>query len=342
MGLSFSPVQADPGDVESSHDYVGFPRPLGFIISDYDEDNPAEFDFPVAHPLPDDAAHVETVHVKGHRYVIRYELAAGQRVPSLFQTQQFYEKLASDGGYKVMKGGAVGDVTETFYKGTAAHEIWVYLDPAVSANVLTVMESNGAPTASPAPRLSATPHSATLSSLAPPPEPPQGAPAQAPALAPEVTPVVPPPPVDPNGDAIFTQLTISGRVVVPFTFQPGKDALDPSSQPVVDRVVAMMKKHPDLFLRIEGHTDNSGDPEDNMRLSAGRAYAVQAALIDASIEKNRLDSVGVGGLQPLASNNTADGREKNRRIELVMWKKYPASHPADNAPSMPTPTRAGL
>ncbi len=84
----------------------------------------------------------------------------------------------------------------------------------------------------------------------------------------------------------------------------------------------MMKKHSDLFLRIEGHTDNSGDPEAALRLSAQRAFAVQAALVKAQVEQKRLDAVGVGGLQPLADNSTAQGREKNRRIELVMWKHY--------------------
>jgi OOP family OmpA-OmpF porin len=93
----------------------------------------------------------------------------------------------------------------------------------------------------------------------------------------------------------------------------------------------MMNRHPDLVLRIEGHTDNVGDPDDNLRLSAQRALAVQAMLIAARIDKTRLDAVGVGGLQPLADNNTAEGRKKNRRIELVVWKKYPAFHaPAPN------------
>jgi outer membrane protein OmpA-like peptidoglycan-associated protein len=93
----------------------------------------------------------------------------------------------------------------------------------------------------------------------------------------------------------------------------------------------MMRHHPDLFLRIEGHTDNHGDADDNLRLSAQRALAVQGAIMSAHIDGKRLDAVGVGGLQPLADNNTAEGREKNRRIELVMWKKYPAFHaPAPN------------
>jgi outer membrane protein OmpA-like peptidoglycan-associated protein len=132
----------------------------------------------------------------------------------------------------------------------------------------------------------------------------------------------PPPTTDADGDALYASLTGEGRVIAPFVFQPGKDELDSTSQPLVDRIVAMMKKHPDLSLRIEGHTDNTGDPEDNMRLSAQRAFAVRSRIIAGDIDRKRLDAVGVGGLQPLADNATAEGREKNRRIELVVWKRY--------------------
>jgi len=329
--LASATLRADPGDVESSRDYVGFPRPPGFIISDYDEDNPAEFAFPVARPLPIDAAHVEMVQVKGHRYVIRYELTPGARTPSLFQTQQYYEKLASDGGFKIAKSGAVGDVTETFYRATASHVIWVYLEPAISANVLTIVEAAGSLAPPPEPP---RPHLAVASSIVAPPPAPAPTPKVAIPVAripSESTPVpvtqpVPTPPPDPKGDVLYADLSASGRVIIPFVFQPGKDELAASSQPQIDRIVAMMRNHPDLFLRIEGHTDNTGDPDDNMRLSAQRALAVQTMIMAANVNPKRLDAVGVGGLQPLASNATAEGREKNRRIEIVMWKKYPALH----------------
>ena len=118
-----------------------FPAPPGFVISDYDEDNPAEFDFPVARPLTIDADHVEMLHVKGHRYVIRYEPGAGCARAFAFQTQKYYEKLAADNGFNVEKSGAVGDVTETFHRPATDHDIWVYLEPAGTFNVLTVVES---------------------------------------------------------------------------------------------------------------------------------------------------------------------------------------------------------
>ncbi len=49
---------------------------------------------------------------------------------------------------------------------------------------------------------------------------------------------------------------------------------------------------------------------------------MQERLLAAAIDKKRLDAVGVGGLQPIAGNDTVEGREKNRRIELVLWKRY--------------------
>ncbi len=143
LALASAALRADPGDVESSRDYADFPRLPGFIISDYDEDNPAAFDFPVARPLPIDANHLEIVHVKGHRYVIRYELGPGGHASGLFQTQQYYEKLAADAGFTVEKSGAVGNVTETFHQAKAGHEVWIYLEPAITVNVLTIVESVG-------------------------------------------------------------------------------------------------------------------------------------------------------------------------------------------------------
>jgi outer membrane protein OmpA-like peptidoglycan-associated protein len=330
-------LRANPGDAENSADYPGFPRQAGFVISDYTEDNPAESEFPVAHPLPLDSGNVEMVPVRGHRFIIRYELSSGGP-PTVYQTQRYYEKLASAAGFQVAKGGGVGDVSETFYRTMPNHDIWLSVEPSNNVNVLTIIEAprGSTPIAPAVPRITATrPRASTL--VTPGPVVPSGHITPLPTMpseiqaAPGVTPVPVPSSVpgsapDPDGEALYTALTQEGRIVVPFTFQPGKEDLEASSQPEIDRIVAMMGRHPDLFLRIEGHTDNTGDPEDNLRLSAQRAIAVENKLVAADIDKKRLDAVGVGGLQPRADNNTAEGREKNRRIELVLWKKY--SHQA--------------
>jgi hypothetical protein len=128
-----------------------------------------------------------------------------------------------------------------------------------------------------------------------------------------------------------------GRAVLPVTFLPGKPDLDTDSQPVIDRVVAILKLHPDLLLSIEGHTDLTGDAEFNQELSLQRARAVRALLIAGHIGHRRLVAVGLGGTQPLADESTAEGREKDRRIELVVRKataqtESPQTNSPENAP----------
>ena len=273
---------ADTGDVEGSHDYTGLGRMPGFLISDYDEDNPAEYNFPVVHPLPTDAAHLETVRVKGHRYVIRYELKPGAVPYSLLQVQQYFEKFTSDAGYAAEKSGAVGDVSETFHLKKAGHETWIYLVPAMGAYVATIMEARET---------------------------------SAPTVTGEAT-----------EDPLYLAMVKNGQVVLPVVFQPGKADLGAEAQPIISRVSKILDLHPDLLLRIEGHTDNTGDATSNQHLSAARAKSVQNLLIEGGVDKDRLISVGMGGLEPLADNSTREGREKNRRIELVVRRESPQFH----------------
>lgn len=79
----------------------------------------------------------------------------------------------------------------------------------------------------------------------------------------------------------------------------------------------MLKENPDLKLKVEGHTDSTGDPEANLKLSLDRAEAVVAALIGAGIARDRLTAAGHGASRPIADNATDNGRAKNRRVELV-------------------------
>lgn len=80
----------------------------------------------------------------------------------------------------------------------------------------------------------------------------------------------------------------------------------------------MLKQHADLNLLIEGHTDNVGNAESNQALSERRAAAVRNFLIDTyGIDASRLTSKGFGANNPVASNDTPEGRQQNRRVELV-------------------------
>ncbi len=299
----------------------------GFEITDYDEDNPAEYTFSVSRPLAIDLNHLEAVPVEGHRYVIRYEWSDSATPPTLLKTQRYYEKLAAAAGYVMEKSGAVGNVTETFHLEKQGRQIWVFLNPSVRVNMLTVVESR---TATPPP-LAVIPPS-TIVAPAPQSEialTPAAITAPVPTPAPEPTPAPGPesPPAT-TEDPLATILLKDGRVILPLSFLPGKPDLDDDSQPVIDRVVAILKLHPDLDVTIEGHTDLTGDEQYNLLLSKQRAQAVRTLLIAGHISRHRLTAVGLGGTQPVADEGTAVGREKNRRIELVVQTGSTSKEPS--------------
>ena len=89
------------------------------------------------------------------------------------------------------------------------------------------------------------------------------------------------------------------------------------TQPLLDDIAAMLEDFPNWRLQIVGHTNSTGDPAHNERLSRERAAAIKAALVDRGIEAARLESGGAGESKPVASNDTPEGRALNRRVELV-------------------------
>jgi outer membrane protein OmpA-like peptidoglycan-associated protein len=98
-------------------------------------------------------------------------------------------------------------------------------------------------------------------------------------------------------------------------FASGSAAISPKSAALLDRLAREAHACPGN-IRIEGFTDNTGRPGANQRLSAVRAAAVRAALIERGIPAERLQSRGYGAKHPLASNHNAAGRARNRRIEF--------------------------
>lgn len=89
------------------------------------------------------------------------------------------------------------------------------------------------------------------------------------------------------------------------------------SKPVLDEVMALMKKQPSWSFSVEGHTDSVGAAAYNLNLSKRRAAAVVGWLTAAGIDGKRLSSTGHGKEKPVASNETPPGRALNRRVELV-------------------------
>jgi len=101
-------------------------------------------------------------------------------------------------------------------------------------------------------------------------------------------------------------------------FDTGSDRVRPESSPTLKEIAAMLKEHEDLKLTIEGHTDNVGAAAANQSLSEKRAAAVKAALVGSyGVDAARLESKGLGATKPAAKNDTAEGRQTNRRVELV-------------------------
>jgi outer membrane protein OmpA-like peptidoglycan-associated protein len=99
-------------------------------------------------------------------------------------------------------------------------------------------------------------------------------------------------------------------------FDVNKDVLRPESTPVLEELRQALADHADLKVAIEGHTDNTGEDAHNQALSERRAQAVVKYLSGAGIAADRLKAEGKGETAPVADNNTAAGREQNRRVVI--------------------------
>jgi outer membrane protein OmpA-like peptidoglycan-associated protein len=99
-------------------------------------------------------------------------------------------------------------------------------------------------------------------------------------------------------------------------FESGSARLLAESDPVLDRVVQVLKDAPYISLSIEGHTDGEASDEFNLELSRERALAVKTYLIKHGIDASRLTSVGYGETRPIDTNRTPAGRARNRRVEF--------------------------
>ena len=99
-------------------------------------------------------------------------------------------------------------------------------------------------------------------------------------------------------------------------FDFDKASLRPDSKPELERVVTVLKDNPSMKIEISGHTDNKGSATYNLKLSESRSKSVVDYLVSRGIERNRLTFKGYGFLKPIASNDTEEGRQQNRRTEF--------------------------
>ena len=117
--------------------------------------------------------------------------------------------------------------------------------------------------------------------------------------------------VDVNGCEIREVISLSG-----VNFESNSDRLLPGADSVLQDAVATLRMHPDLVVEVAGHTDSDGSAEHNEGLSSRRANTVRDYLVDGGVSATNLTARGYGEAQPIADNATADGKSRNRRVEL--------------------------
>lgn len=113
-----------------------------------------------------------------------------------------------------------------------------------------------------------------------------------------------------EGDLIA--LTLKGDV----TFDVNSDVVLPGLYNELDRIAQILVKYPQTTIVVEGHTDSSGSDAYNQGLSERRALSVQRLLVDRGIVPARISTVGYGETRPVATNDTPEGRQMNRRVEI--------------------------
>ncbi|WP_157977803.1 OmpA family protein, partial [Paraburkholderia kururiensis] len=116
-------------------------------------------------------------------------------------------------------------------------------------------------------------------------------------------------------------------------FDSGKAQLRPGSTRAMVGALEMIKAHPDKRILVAGYTDNVGTPKSNLNLSAARAEAVRDWLIEASgIPATQFAIQGYGDTRPVATNDTPEGRARNRRVEITLIPDTAKNAPSPEAP----------
>ena len=113
---------------------------------------------------------------------------------------------------------------------------------------------------------------------------------------------------------LFTELLSKARI----RFESGKADISVDSAGLLDRLIETALRCPNATIEIAGHTDSAGDEAANQALSEKRAQAVRDQLVKAGLPANRFTPVGYGSTQPLAGNETEEGKAQNRRIDFVV------------------------
>jgi outer membrane protein OmpA-like peptidoglycan-associated protein len=101
-------------------------------------------------------------------------------------------------------------------------------------------------------------------------------------------------------------------------FDTGRAELKSGAFSTIDRLATFLRENPERRVAIEGHTDAVGSDSSNQSLSQRRAEAVRAALVSRGIDGTRITAQGMGEAVPVANNSTGEGRQRNRRVEVII------------------------
>ncbi|MDA8979631.1 OmpA family protein [Chitinophagales bacterium] len=104
-------------------------------------------------------------------------------------------------------------------------------------------------------------------------------------------------------------------------FETNKSIIQKSSDDELEALAQVMKDNPELLVKISGYTDNEADEAFNLELSKNRAFAVKDRLVSLGVEEERITALYFGETQPVADNDTAEGRKENRRVEIELKAK---------------------
>ncbi len=127
----------------------------------------------------------------------------------------------------------------------------------------------------------------------------------------------PPPPAPGSAEAIRQELKERGRTLLPVHFDTAKATIRVDSEQLLTNAAQVLSEDPNLYVFVDGYTDSVGGKAYNLDLSRRRAAAVRTWLIKHGIDANRLVARGFGMSNPVGDNSTDEGRQLNRRVELV-------------------------
>ena len=125
-----------------------------------------------------------------------------------------------------------------------------------------------------------------------------------------------------NKDILLNNIKKDAKIILKNVFfDAGKSTLRPTSYAELGRLTKLLNDIPTLRIEISGHTDNTGSLQTNKKLSESRAKSVVDFIVSEGIDKSRLEYKGYAYFQPIATNDTEEGRQENRRVEFKILSK---------------------